>query len=58
MLRLSKLTDYGIVLLTHLAMGREGESRTAHELAGASAQGRGLFAQLVAAALVHAQRAR
>jgi FeS assembly SUF system regulator len=36
MLRLSKLTDYGIVLLTHLAMGREGESRTAHELADAS----------------------
>jgi FeS assembly SUF system regulator len=36
MIRMSKLTDYGIVLLTHLASG-EGEAvRTAQELAHAS----------------------
>lgn len=36
MLRMSKLTDYGIVLLTHIAMGNERPLRTAQELAGAS----------------------
>ncbi len=36
MLRMSKLTDYGIVLLTHLALGSERAVRTAHGLADAS----------------------
>ena len=36
MIRMSKLTDYGIVLLTHIAMGSERPLRTAQELAGAS----------------------
>jgi FeS assembly SUF system regulator len=36
MLRMSKLTDYGIVLLTHMAMGVEGALHTAGELADAS----------------------
>ena len=36
MLRMSRLTDYGIVLLTHVAMGGERRLRTAHELAEAS----------------------
>jgi FeS assembly SUF system regulator len=36
MLRMSKLTDYGIVLLTHLAERESAPVRTAHELAGAS----------------------
>lgn len=36
MLRMSKLTDYGIVLLTHMAMGAEGALHTANELADAS----------------------
>jgi len=33
MIRLSKLTDYGIVLLTHLAMGEERSLHTAQDLA-------------------------
>jgi FeS assembly SUF system regulator len=33
MLRISKLTDYGLVLLTHLAQQAEREVRTAQELA-------------------------
>lgn len=33
MLRMSKLTDYGLVLLTHLAQAGPAEVRTAHELA-------------------------
>lgn len=36
MLRMSKLTDYGIVLLTHMAMGVEGALHTANELSDAS----------------------
>jgi FeS assembly SUF system regulator len=36
MLRMSKLTDYGIVLLTHLAQGGGPPVRTAQELAQAS----------------------
>jgi FeS assembly SUF system regulator len=36
MLRMSKLTDYGIVLLTHMAMGAEGALHTANELADIS----------------------
>ncbi len=36
MLRMSKLTDYGIVLLTHLAMDAGGPLHTAHGLAEAS----------------------
>jgi len=33
MIRLSKLTDYGIVLLTHLAMGDDRSLQTAQDLA-------------------------
>ncbi len=36
MLRMSKLTDYGLVLLTHMAQGGGAPVRTAHELAQAS----------------------
>jgi DNA-binding IscR family transcriptional regulator len=36
MLRMSKLTDYGIVLLTHMAQGGSPPVRTAQELAQAS----------------------
>jgi FeS assembly SUF system regulator len=36
MLRMSKLTDYGLVLLTHMAQRSGDEVRTAHELAEAS----------------------
>jgi len=36
MLRMSKLTDYGIVLLTHMAQGGSPQVRTALELAHAS----------------------
>jgi FeS assembly SUF system regulator len=36
MLRMSKLTDYGLVLLTHMAQSGAPEVRTAHELAQAS----------------------
>jgi FeS assembly SUF system regulator len=36
MLRMSKLTDYGLVLLTHMAQCGAPEVRTAHELAQAS----------------------
>ncbi len=36
MLRISKLTDYGLVLLTHMAQRPAGDVRTAHELARAS----------------------
>lgn len=36
MLRMSKLTDYGIVLLTHLAREGGPTMQTAHELAAAS----------------------
>jgi FeS assembly SUF system regulator len=36
MLRMSKLTDYGLVLLTHMAQGDAAEVRTAQELAQAS----------------------
>jgi FeS assembly SUF system regulator len=36
MLRMSKLTDYGLVLLTHLAQGGSPGVRTAHELAHCS----------------------
>ena len=36
MIRMSKLTDYGIVLLTHMAIDRERNVHTAHELAAAS----------------------
>lgn len=36
MLRMSKLTDYGLVLLTHLAQGGTPGVRTAHELARCS----------------------
>jgi FeS assembly SUF system regulator len=36
MLRMSKLTDYGLVLLTHMAQGGAADVRTAHELAQAS----------------------
>jgi FeS assembly SUF system regulator len=36
MLRMSKLTDYGIVLLTHMAMGETGALHTANELAETS----------------------
>ncbi len=35
MIRMSRLTDYGIVLLTHMASG-EGGVHTAHDLAAAS----------------------
>src|SRR5919201_5762535 len=36
MLRMSKLTDYGLVLLTHMAQRSVEEVRTAHELAETS----------------------
>lgn len=36
MIRMSKLTDYGIVLLTHMAMAPAGKVHTAQDLAGAS----------------------
>ena len=36
MLRISKLTDYGLVLLTHMAQEGASGVRTAHELAAAS----------------------
>jgi FeS assembly SUF system regulator len=36
MLRMSKLTDYGIVLLTHLARDRAAQSATARDLSEAS----------------------
>jgi FeS assembly SUF system regulator len=36
MLRMSKLTDYGLVLLTHMAQAGALEVLTAHELAAAS----------------------
>ncbi len=36
MLRMSKLTDYGLVLLTHLARGGDAEERTASALASRS----------------------
>jgi FeS assembly SUF system regulator len=36
MLRMSKLTDYGLVLLTHMAQAGAPQVRTAHELAAAS----------------------
>lgn len=36
MLRMSKLTDYGLVLLTHMAQGGNPAVRTAQELAGCS----------------------
>ena len=36
MLRMSKLTDYGLVLLTHMAQAGAPEVLTAHELAAAS----------------------
>lgn len=36
MIRMSKLTDYGIVLLTHMAMGPAGRVHTAQDLAEAS----------------------
>jgi FeS assembly SUF system regulator len=36
MLRMSKLTDYGLVLLTHMAQASAPEVLTAHELAAAS----------------------
>lgn len=36
MLRMSKLTDYGLVLLTHMAQGGNPPVRTAQELAGCS----------------------
>jgi FeS assembly SUF system regulator len=36
MLRMSKLTDYGLVLLTHMAQAGTPDVRTAHELAEAS----------------------
>ena len=36
MLRMSKLTDYGLVLLTHMAQQGPGEVTTAHDLAGRS----------------------
>ncbi len=36
MLRMSKLTDYGIVLLTHMAMEEPGSMHTAQHLAGRS----------------------
>ena len=36
MIRMTKLADYGIVLLTHMAMGSEGSLHTAQELADRS----------------------
>lgn len=36
MIRMSKLTDYGIVLLTHMAMGEASRLHTAQDLATAS----------------------
>jgi FeS assembly SUF system regulator len=36
MIRMSKLTDYGIVLLTHLARGEDGSVQTAQELSRSS----------------------
>jgi FeS assembly SUF system regulator len=36
MLRMSKLTDYGLVLLTHMAQDSAPGVRTAHDLAGRS----------------------
>ena len=36
MIRMSRLTDYGIVLLTHMAMGQVGEVHTSQDLAGVS----------------------
>jgi FeS assembly SUF system regulator len=36
MVRLSRMTDYGIVLLCHFAAGRGGSVRTARDLAAAS----------------------
>jgi FeS assembly SUF system regulator len=36
MIRMTKLADYGIVLLTHMAMEAPGTLHTAHELAGRS----------------------
>jgi len=36
MIRMTKLADYGIVLLTHMAMGREGSLHTAQDLSSRS----------------------
>ena len=62
MIRMSKLTDYGIVLLTHMAMGAEGRVHTAQDLAEASGvplpTASKILKQLARAGLVVSQRGR
>ncbi len=62
MIRMSKLTDYGIVLLTHMAMGPQGRVHTAQDLADASRvplpTASKILKQMARAGLVISQRGR
>lgn len=62
MIRMSKLTDYGIVLLTHMAMGPAGRVHTAQDLAEASQvplpTASKILKQLARAGLLVSQRGR
>jgi len=62
MIRMSKLTDYGIVLLTHMAMGAAGRVHTAQDLAATSRvplpTASKILKQLARAGLLVSQRGR
>ncbi len=62
MIRMSRLTDYGIVLLTHMAMGPAGRVHTAQDLAEVSGvplpTASKILKQLARAGLVVSQRGR